>query len=188
VDLILLFGIALGLAMDAFSVAIGVSIALGGTDRRQTFRLAWHFGLFQALMPIIGWAAGASIRPWIESWDHWLAFALLFVVGGRMILESIRGRDAGPQPADPTRGWSLVVLSVATSIDALAVGLSFAALGVRVWFPAAIIGLTAGLMTLLGTLGGRALGARFGSRVAIVGGIVLITIGAWIVIDHVILG
>ena len=186
-DLILLLGIALGLAMDAFSVAIGVSIALGGTDARQTFRLAWHFGLFQALMPIVGWAAGASVRPWIESWDHWLAFVLLLIVGGRMILDSITSRETRPLLADPTRGWSLVVLSIATSIDALAVGLSFAALGVKVWIPAAIIGLTACTMTLLGTVGGRALGARFGSRMAMVGGIVLIAIGVWIVVDHVVL-
>ena len=183
-DLIVLFGIALGLAMDAFSVAIGVSIALGGTSRRQTFRLAWHFGLFQALMPIIGWAAGISVRPWIERWDHWLAFVLLGVVGGRMIYESVRYDNREPTQTDPTRGWSLVVLSIATSIDALAVGLSFAALGVQVWTPAAIIGITAAAMTLLGTLGGRALGARFGSRMAVVGGVVLIAIGVWILFEH----
>jgi putative Mn2+ efflux pump MntP len=188
VDLIILFGIALGLAMDAFSVAIGVSIALGGTSRRQTFRLAWHFGLFQALMPIIGWAAGTSVRPLIERWDHWLAFGLLFVVGGKMILESMRGDDSAPARTDPTRGWSLVVLSIATSIDALAVGLSFAALGVQVWTPAAISGITAASMTLLGTLGGRALGARFGSRMAVVGGFVLIGIGIWILFEHLIVG
>ncbi len=187
-DLIVLFGIALGLAMDAFSVAIGVSVALGGTNARQTFRLAWHFGLFQALMPIIGWLAGSSIRPWIESWDHWLAFGLLLVVGGRMILESLDPDDARHGPTDPTRGWSLVVLSVATSIDALAVGLSFAALGVRVWVPAAVIGLTAGTMTLIGTFGGRALGTRFGSRMAVMGGIVLIGIGVWILIEHLVFG
>ncbi len=93
VDLIVLFGIALGLAMDAFAVSIAISVALGGTSRRQTFRLAWHFGLFQALMPIIGWIAGRSVRPLIESWDHWLAFALLTIVGGRMILEAVRGDD-----------------------------------------------------------------------------------------------
>jgi putative Mn2+ efflux pump MntP len=186
-NLIVLLGIALGLAMDAFSVAIGVSVALGGTDARQTFRLAWHFGLFQALMPIIGWVAGSSFRPLIESWDHWLAFLLLMVVGGRMIFDSISPNGDRPQPADPTRGWSLIVLSVATSIDALAVGLSFAALGVRVWIPAAVIGLTASTMTLIGTFGGRALGIRFGSRMAVIGGIVLVAIGVWIVIDHVVL-
>lgn len=184
-DLVILFAIALGLAMDAFSVAIGVSIALGGTSRRQTIRLAWHFGLFQAMMPIIGWLAGTSVRPWIERWDHWLAFVLLGAVGGRMILESVRGDGAITTPTDPTRGWSLVVLSLATSIDALAVGLSFAALGVQVWMPAAVIGITAAAMTLLGTLGGRALGSRFGSRMAVVGGVVLISIGVWILFEHV---
>jgi len=188
VDLIILFGIALGLAMDAFSVAIGVSIALGGTSRRQTFRLAWHFGLFQALMPVIGWAAGTSVQPWIERWDHWFAFALLGVVGGRMIFESVRGDAGEPTRTDPTRGWSLVVLSIATSIDALAVGLSFAALGVQVWTPAAIIGITAAVMTLFGTLWGRALGARFGSRMAVVGGIVLIAIGVWVLFEHLVAG
>lgn len=185
---LILIGIALGLAMDAFSVAIGVSIALGGTSRRQTFRLAWHFGLFQALMPIIGWAAGTSVRPWIERWDHWLAFALLGVVGARMIFESVRSEISEPTRTDPTRGWSLVVLSIATSIDALAVGLSFAALDVQVWTPAAIIGVTAAMMTLLGALGGRALGARFGSRMAVAGGIVLIAIGVWILFEHLVTG
>ena len=174
--------------MDAFSVAIGVTIALGGTSRRQTFRLAWHFGLFQALMPVIGWAAGTSVRPWIERWDHWLAFVLLGVVGGRMIFESVRDDTGEPTRPDPTRGWSLVVLSIATSIDALAVGLSFAALGVQVWTPAAIIGTTAAAMTLFGTLGGRALSARFGSRMAVVGGVVLIGIGVWILLDHLVAG
>lgn len=183
-DLIILIGIALGLAMDAFSVAIGVSIALGGTSKRQTFRLAWHFGLFQALMPIIGWAAGTSVRPLIERWDHWLAFVLLVVVGGRMIYESFRRDEGEPSRTDPTRGWSLVVLSIATSIDALAVGLSFAALGVQVWIPATIIGATAAVMTLLGTAGGRALGARFGSRMAAIGGVVLVAIGIWILFEH----
>ena len=185
---VILIGVALGLAMDAFSVAIGVSIALGGTSKRQTFRLAWHFGLFQALMPVVGWLAGTSVRPLIERWDHWLAFGLLGFVGGRMILEAVRS-EVGEEPrSDPTRGLSLVVLSIATSIDALAVGLSFAALGVQVWTPACVIGLTAGLMTLLGALGGRALGARFGSRMAVVGGIVLMTIGVWILIEHLALG
>jgi putative Mn2+ efflux pump MntP len=184
VNTVILFGIALGLAMDAFSVAIGVSIALGGTSKRQTSRLAWHFGLFQGLMPVFGWLAGTSIRPWIERWDHWLAFVLLGAVGGRLILDSIRGDGIARSRTDPTRGWSLVVLSIATSIDALAVGLSFAALGVEVWTPAAVIGVTAAVMTLLGALGGRALGERFGSRMAVVGGLVLIAIGVWILFEH----
>jgi putative Mn2+ efflux pump MntP len=137
-------------------------------------------------MPIIGWIAGRSVRPLIESWDHWLAFALLTIVGGRMILEALRGDKHDSRRSDPTRGWSLVVLSVATSIDALAIGLSFAALGVDVWFPSAVIGLTAGALTLVGTLGGRALGARFGSRMAVIGGVLLIIIGCWIVYQQVV--
>jgi len=186
VDLIVLFGIAIGLAMDAFAVSIAVSVALGGTSRRQTFRLAWHFGLFQALMPIIGWIAGRSVRPLIESWDHWLAFAILTIVGGRMILEAVRGGDLDGRSSDPTRGWSLVVLSIATSIDALAIGLSFAALGVEVWLPAAVIGMTAGVLTLIGTLGGKALGNRFGSGMAVIGGTLLIVIGGWIVYQDIV--
>ena len=183
-DLIILLGIALGLAMDAFAVAIGVGISLGGASRRQVFRLAWHFGLFQGLMPVIGWAAGTTVRPLIESWDHWLAFALLSIVGGRMILEALRDGPPETRRADPTLGWSLVGLSLATSIDALAVGLSFAALGVRIWVPALVIGLTAGLMTVLGTLSGRQLGLRFGNRMSAIGGVVLIAIGCWIVFEH----
>lgn len=186
-DLIVLFGIALGLAMDAFAVSIGVSVALGGASRRQTFRLAWHFGLFQALMPIIGWLAGSTVRPLIESWDHWLAFVLLAVVGGRMILEARRPKGDQSPITDPTRGWSLVLLSTATSIDALAVGLSFAALGVEVWVPSAIIGVTACLVTVVGTLGGRTLGRRFGDRMAVTGGLMLIGIGSWILVEHVLL-
>ena len=105
-----------------------------------------------------------------------------------MIVDSVRGGGSEPTKTDPTRGWSLVVLSIATSVDALAVGLSFAALGVNVWTPAVIIGLTAAVMTLLGTLGGRALGARFGSRMAVLGGAILIAIGIWILIEHLFAG
>ena len=184
-NLIVLFGIALGLAMDAFAVSIAVSVGLGGASVRQTFRMAWHFGLFQALMPIVGWFVGSSVRPLIERWDHWLAFGLLAFVGGRMIVDAVRAQRPGSTTADPTRGWSLVLLSLATSIDALAVGLSFAALGVEIWLPSAIIGVTACVVTLIGTLSGKALGTRFGSRMALIGGLVLIAIGCWIVIDHV---
>jgi len=181
---LVLLSVAVGLAMDAFAVAIGVSVTLGGTSRRQVFRLAWHFGLFQALMPVVGWAAGISIRPWIEAWDHWVAFTLLALVGGRMLINSFRADDAEQRDADPTRGWSLVGLSVATSIDALAVGLSFAALGLKVWLPAVVIGLTAGVLTAVGTLAGRFLGVRFGKRMSALGGLVLLAIGCRILVEH----
>lgn len=183
-DLIVLIGIAIGLAMDAFAVSIGVGIALGGASRRQTFRLAWHFALFQALMPVAGWFVGTTVHHLVASWDHWLAFGLLSIIGGRMIWDAVRGDVHTAVRADPTRGWSLVVLSVATSIDALAVGFSFAALGVEVWGPAVVIGLTAGLMTLIGIHGGVYVGRRFGARMEAIGGGILIAIGCWIVVQH----
>jgi len=128
-----LLGVAVGLAMDAFAAAVAVSVSLRSVSRHQVLRLAWHFGLFQALMPIVGWLAGVSVVAWIAWWDHWFAFALLAFVGLRAIRSGMRGGEPGSSAPDPTRGASLVVLSLATSLDALAAGLSFAALGVRVW-------------------------------------------------------
>jgi putative Mn2+ efflux pump MntP len=184
VDWWLLFGIAVGLAMDAFATAIAVSVSLGGVSGRQIFRLSWHFGLFQAMMPVIGWYGGLSVERWIRTWDHWLAFALLAFVGGRMLLSGLRRERPEAPSFDPTRGTSLVVLSVATSIDALAVGLSFGALGVRIWTPSVVIGVTAGLLTLIGTMVGSRLGSRFGRWMEIAGGVLLIAIGARILISH----
>lgn len=181
-----LLGIAVGLAMDAFAAAIAISVGLGRVSGRQTFRLAWHFGLFQALMPIIGWSCGLSVERWVKTWDHWLAFGLLLIVGGRMLASGLRHDREEVSHLDPTRGLSLVVLSVATSIDAFAVGLSFAALGVRIWLPSVVIGVTAGLLTLVGTALGSRLGQRFGRWMEIIGGALLIAIGAHIAFSHVI--
>jgi putative Mn2+ efflux pump MntP len=179
-----LIGIALGLAMDAFAVSIGVGLTLQRVGARQTFRLAWHFGLFQALMPIIGWLAGLTIADMIATVDHWIAFGLLAAIGGKMLYESFRREDEATEVKDPTRGVSLVVLSIATSIDALAVGLSLALLQVDIWYPAVVIGVVAGALTTLGLqLGGR-FGAWLGRRMETVGGIVLILIGVRILAEH----
>ena len=180
----LLLGIAVGLAMDAFAAAIAVSVGLGRVSGRQAFRLAWHFGLFQAMMPILGWFGGMSVERWIRAWDHWLAFGLLALVGGRMLASGLRDDREQVPHLDPTRGLSLLLLSVATSIDALAVGLSFAALGVRIWIPSAVIGLTAALLTVVGTALGTRLGGRFGRWMEVVGGVLLIGIGVRIVFTH----
>ncbi len=120
--------IAAALAMDAMAVAIAGGISLKRVGFRQYFRLSWHFGLFQALMPVIGWSAGLTIRDMIERFDHWLAFCLLIFVGSNMLLGAYRGKDRGSTRKDPTTGGSLVILSVATSIDALTVGLSISIL------------------------------------------------------------
>jgi len=178
--------IALALAVDAFAVALAAGISLPRVTLRHTFRLAWHFGLFQAGMNIIGWAAGLSIRSLIESFAHWVAFALLAFVGGRMIKEALEGAEGRAKAKDPTKGRTMVMLAVATSIDALAVGLSFAVMQVDVWFPALIIGIVATILTILGLHLGRFAGSasRLGAKVEIGGGLVLIVIGLNILHQH----
>src|SRR5512134_4038247 len=118
-DLLTLLGIALALAMDAFAVALATGMNLAAVTGRHLFRLGFHFGLFQALMPIIGWLAGQTVQQHIAAWDHWIAFGLLAFVGGHMLWEARSEEHEAKDPRDPTRGLSLVILSVATSIDAL---------------------------------------------------------------------
>jgi len=178
--------IALALAVDAFAVALASGVSLCLVSRRQTFRLAFHFGLFQAMMNIIGWAAGLTVRTLLENIDHWLAFTLLALVAVKMIKDSIAGREEEAKKIDPTRGYTLVMLSVATSIDSLAVGLSFSVLNISIWLPAAIIGIVATLMTIVGLRLGCLLGAasRIGARAEIAGGLVLLGIGINILHQH----
>jgi putative Mn2+ efflux pump MntP len=182
-DAITLTGLALALAMDAFAVALGTGTVLSRLTGRHLFRLGFHFGLFQALMPIIGWLAGQTVVRHIEAWDHWIAFSLLAIIGGRMIYEACSDVEK-PDDRDPTRGLSLVMLSVATSIDALAVGFSLSVIGVSIWFPALIIGLVAGALTLAGMLIGQRSGDRWGAKVEIFGGCILIGIGLKILLEH----
>lgn len=181
---IVILGIALALAMDAFAVAMACSVALRSVSARQTFRLAFHFGLFQAFMPIAGWSAGHVAQSYIREWDHWVAFGLLVLLGGKSLYAAVRASDDEVLQSDPTRGVSLVVFSIATSIDALAVGLSLAMLHVSIWYPSAVIGVVTAAVTTLGVVIGSRLGARFGRRMELVGGIVLIAIGAKILFSH----
>ena len=176
--------IALGLAMDAFAVALGVGSTRRNVWFRPGFRLAFHFGLFQFMMPVVGWSVGTTVVQFIATWDHWIAFGLLAYVGGKMIIESFEKGDHASS-ADPTRSWTLVMLAVATSIDALAVGLSLAMLKVQILYPSIIIGLVASAMTVLGLALGNRLGKTFGKRMELVGGLVLLGIGLRVVISHV---
>ncbi len=185
-DWLTIFGIALALAMDAFAVALAAGAVINPLTRRHLFRMGFHFGLFQALMPIAGWMIGMAVQKWISAYDHWIAFVLLAVVGGRMIMEAFEEKEDKPV-SDPTKGLTMVMLSVATSIDALAVGLSLAMLAVSVWVPAAVIGVVAGVLTVLGMLLGRRLGDNWGKRVEICGGLVLCLIGLKILLEHTLL-
>jgi putative Mn2+ efflux pump MntP len=139
--------------------------------------LAFHLGLFQFMMPVIGWYVGARAAPLIQSWDHWVAFALLAFVGLRMVRSGLRPNGGDAQPADPSKGWNLVAVSVATSIDALAIGLSLAMIGVSIWQPSVVIGMVTGCLSLVGILIGSKVGARFGPRMEVAGGLLLLAIG-----------
>jgi putative Mn2+ efflux pump MntP len=175
--------VAAGLSMDAMAVSLAASASHRARGARATFRLAFHFGLFQCLMPIAGWLVGASVARYIGSLDHWIAFGLLAVVGGRMIHAATSGDDA-KVAGDPSRGATLVVLSVATSIDALAVGLTLAVLGSGIWFASAVIGIVTAVLSCLAMLAGARIGQAFGRRMEIVGGAALIAIGARILWQH----
>jgi manganese efflux pump family protein len=181
-----LVAIACALAMDAFAVAIIAGLTYEPMTGRRVFRLAFHFGLFQAVMPTIGWAVGSVAHGYVERVDHWIALGLLAIVGGRMIHGALAEADDRPSSRkDPTSGWSLVMLSVATSIDALAVGLTLAMLGTTILVPAVVIGLITAAFTTAGVLLGRRIGSAWSKRVEVLGGLILIAIGVKIVIEHV---
>ena len=181
-----IIALAVALAMDAFAVAIATGVRLKRVSLRQFFRLAWHFGLFQAVMPIIGWSAGLTVRGSIERYDHWIAFGLLAFVGLNMIREAFKLEEDARKKRDPTRGLTLVMLSVATSIDALAVGLTISMLKVAIWFPALVIGLVAGAFTVVGLHLGKSVGSaeRLSPVAEVLGGLVLLGIGVNILVEH----
>jgi manganese efflux pump family protein len=180
-----LMAIAVALAMDAFAVAIVTGLTVKPLTQRHVFRLSFHFGLFQFLMPLLGWIAGHAVQKHVAAFDHWVAFGLLAFVGGKMIWGSLRGdSDESASTNDPTSGWQLVMLSIATSIDAFAVGLSLGLIGSAIMKPAVIIGIVAAAFTAAGMALGRKVGSLWGKRVEILGGLILIAIGAKILFDH----
>ncbi|MCB2206461.1 manganese efflux pump MntP family protein [bacterium] len=183
-DTLTLLFIAFALGIDAFAVSVSAGAYLLRPDARQTFRLSFHFGLFQALMPILGWLAGSGFADAIAAYDHWIAFTLLAVVGGHMLWNSFGVGEDKEILRDVTRGWSLVSLSVATSIDALAVGLSLSLVSVEIIFPSIVIGIVAGIMSLIGIRLGERVAARFGTHMEFIGGIILILIGVRILVEH----
>jgi len=178
--------IALGLSMDAFAV----SVASGATMKRlhlpNALKMAVFFGGFQALMPVLGWAAGLSMKDFISGWDHWIAFGLLSAVGGKMIYEAFKiqeEEDCGGKTC-PFDTGTLTVLAIATSIDALAVGLTFSMLQVSIIAPVLIIGLVTFLMSVAGVKLGSTGGHFFEHKMEAAGGFILIAIGLKILLGH----
>ena len=167
---------AVALGCDAFAVGLGVGTQFCAP--RQVFRLSFHFGLFQFLMPLVGWFFGQNMVGMARQWAPWIAFALLFFIGGKMSYESLRPEefDQPKDCPDPTRGFSLVMLSLATSIDALGVGFSLGILGEGLLLAAIWIGVTACVMTWIAMKLGNRLSQKFGRRMETVGGIILMAI------------
>jgi putative Mn2+ efflux pump MntP len=168
--------IAVGLAMDAFAVSMGAGTTKYLEAGRAKFRISFHFGLFQFLMPVSGWFLGINIAGMISSVDHWIAFIVLVVIGGKMVYSGFFP-DTPKFQDNPSKGLSLVILSVATSLDALAVGFSLAMIKIRIWFPSVIIGIVACVFSISGIQLGRKLSDRFGKRMELIGGMILILIG-----------
>ena len=183
-DILSIVLIALGLSADCFAVAFSGSISLKTVTPAQVLRTALVFGAFQAVMPVLGWLAGLTVVGFIAEYDHWVAFALLVLVGGRMIWETFHSAD-DLKRVDISRGVLLLTLALATSIDALAVGLTFAFLSVNIWLACSTIGVIAFGITIVGFVSGRKAGALLGKYAEAIGGVILIGIGFRILLSHI---
>ena len=178
-----IFLIALGLSADCFAVSLSASIANRNHSPAQVIKVSFFFGFFQAIMPILGWLAGKTIVDFIANFDHWVAFALLAFVGGKMLWEAFH-HEKDEKPADISRGLLLLTLSIATSLDALAVGLAFAFEDINIWLASLTIGITSLAISALGFLIGTKVGQVFGKWAEVLGGLILIGIGIRILVEH----
>ena len=183
-DIVSLFFIAVGLAMDAFSVAVTDGITLRRVRIRDALLVGVFFGGFQFVMPCIGWLLGSTFSSYIQQCDHWIAFVLLAFIGGKMIYEALKpGEDTGAV-RNPLDLKVLTLLAIATSIDALAVGVTFATMHVSLLSAACVIGVVAFVFSAVGLFIGNKFGNLFGNQAEIIGGVVLIGIGLKILIEH----
>jgi len=174
--------IAVGLAMDCFAVSLCKGLTIRRERAKAALMIAFFFGVFQAVMPLVGFASGTYLMDDISGYDHWIAFGLLGAVGGKMLWESFRGEKT--ESCGSLGSRELLILSVATSIDALVVGLSFAFLKMPILFAAVIIGVVSFLFSLTGFFLGKKAGERFGGYAEIAGGLILIGIGVKILSEH----
>lgn len=181
-EVITIFLIALSLAMDAFAVSIANGVSVHHFTKKEAVKQGIYFGLFQFFMPLLGWLLGSSVKETMEAFDHWIAFILLALIGGNMILESFK-KEEQKQIVTLTHK-NLILQAVATSIDALAVGVSFAMLNVAILFASVIIGIVAFVLSYIGGILGNHLGAFLQKKASVAGGIVLIAVGIHIVLEH----
>lgn len=178
-----ILAIAIGLSMDAFAVSIGKGLSCKKAGVRQAVIAGLWFGGFQALMPLIGWLLGSSFADFVQSVDHWIAFVLLALIGGNMIREAL-GTDECELIDSSFGAKTMFLMAVATSIDALAAGVTFSFLETNIWIAVGIIGITTFLFSFVGIIGGKMLGCRFHKGAEIFGGAVLILMGVKILVEH----
>lgn len=186
-DFLTLFLLSAGLAMDAFAVSVCKGLSMKKTGIAQALIVGLWFGGFQALMPIAGYYAGISFMELISAWDHWIAFGLLALIGLNMIRESLGKEDesCGKTQSNPLAFKTMLLASIATSIDALAVGVSFAAMNtVKIWYAASVIGIVTLIFSAVGVKAGHIVGKKMASKAELVGGIILIGIGVKILLEH----
>jgi manganese efflux pump family protein len=184
-DLLSIIIIGTGLAMDCFAVSISRGMCIDRFDWSKALRMAFLFGLFQAIMPLIGYLAGFSLAGFVESFDHWIAFGLLGLIGGKMFVEGLKPID--PQcelNPNPFQWKTLFALAIATSIDALATGIIFITFPGKIYVAVAIIGIISFILSLFGTFVGTHFGKKLKFNVEILGGIILVGIGIKILIEH----
>ena len=179
--------IAVGLAADAFAVSVSSGAIIEKLRLRHALRIAFFFGAFQAIMPWIGWKIGSLASDLIRAMDHWLAFVILSFIGGKMIYESFLLKEETEEEANPLNFSVLLSLAIATSIDALAVGVTFSFLDVSIYEPVLIIGAITFILSLAGTYIGEYFGHIFENRIEMAGGLILLGIGCKILIEHTLL-
>lgn len=183
-DIYTILLIGLGLAMDAFSVSVTDGIVLKKPRLSEASKIAFFFGGFQFLMPVLGYLLGSAFARYITAFDHWIAFCLLGFIGAKMIWEALHEEEQCDDMKNPLDNYTLFILGIATSIDALAVGVTFATMAVSVLFASAIIGVMTFFICLLGVYLGSWCGNLLGNKAEIVGGVVLVGIGIKILIEH----
>ena len=177
--------IAVGLSMDAFAVALCKGLSMKKLNIKYGIIIALFFGVFQALMPLIGWFISSRFEKYIKAYDHWIAFAILLIIGAKMIIDAIKeSRDPEKETEFRFKVTEMLILAVATSIDALAVGVSFGLLEINIWSSISIIGCVTFILSFIGVIIGNFFGSRFKTKAEIAGGIILILLGVKILLEH----
>jgi len=184
VSLLELLLLSLGMAMDATAVSAARGLSAERVRVRDALTLALLFGCFHVVMPVLGWQLGQWVGRWVQAWDHWVAFVLLAGLGAKMVWEALHSQKEAVAPTDAFAPGVLLTLAVATSLDALAVGVTLPMIRAPLWLTVGLIGLVTALCSAVAVWWGRRLGAAFGPRVDILGGLVLIGVGARVLIEH----